>query len=187
MAILFGASGTAGWAVHRASWSIAMSISPEFVIEKLKRVAKRLRKESPSLTQAKALDQVASLLGYLNWSLLNKHVGKMSWLELSNFHDSLYQRPNMESKLPPQYSSVDSDDAIAEMKVWVEGKFTRLVEFAYHDSESENGYAWDDEDLDNALQEEFAHKYPYELIQKAAVELEMDGPWGIEAYGDDED
>lgn len=164
-----------------------MAITPDYVLEKLKRAAKKLRQADPSLAQSKALDKVAALLSFNNWSLLSKHVQKMAGLSLIMFHDDLYQRPKLLALLPPKHPSFDPAAAAEEMKDWVERNFTRLNEFAYFDNESPTGFSWPDEDISNALQEEFDHVYPFELIERVAVELELDGPWGIEDYGDDSD
>lgn len=164
-----------------------MSISAETILAKLKRVAKKLRQANASLTQAKALDQVAAMLGFNNWSLVSKHVNSLAGYRLSLFHEGLYERKNLDGLLPPQFPDFDEDEAAEVMRTWVEGNFTRLIEFAYYDNESENGFGWPDEDISNALQEEFDGVYPLELIEKVAVDIEMDGPWGIEDYGDDSD
>lgn len=163
-----------------------MPITHDFVIEKLKRVAKNVRRANPTQTQSKALDQVAAMLGYNNWSMLSKHVHQLKAAGLAIYHDGLYQHLKLANLLPPKQPPFDPVAAAEEMRTWVEGKFTRLIEFAYYDKESETGYAWADEDINNALQEEFDHIYPIELIEEVAVELELDGPWGIEDYGDDE-
>ena len=163
-----------------------MPITHDVVIEKIKRAAKNIRRADPTQTQSKALDQVAAMLGYNNWSMLSKHVHQLKPGALAIYLDDLYQNPKLASLLPPKQPPFDPVAATEEMRTWVEGKFTRLVEFAFHDNESETGYAWPDEDINNALQEEFDHIYPFELIEEVAVELELDGPWGIEDYGDDE-
>jgi len=162
-----------------------MGITPDYVLDKLKRAAKAMRKVEPSLSQSEALDKVAVICGYNNWSLLHKDVQKKVGYELSAFHENLYGRPRLEGILPSRFSGFDPKEAADAMKDWVETNYTRLVEFAYYDNESSNGYAWPDEDINNALQEEFGQVYPLELIEEVAANIELDGPWGIEDYGDE--
>jgi hypothetical protein len=164
-----------------------MAITPAFIIEKLKRVAKQGRREVPYLSQSSALDKIALALGYNNWSLLTKHVYKMGQSQLNDFHDSLYQNPKFQEYLPPIFPPFERADAVEEMTKWVERKFTPLIEFAYYDNESENGFSWADEDLVGALQDEFSDRYPSALIEEVGSDLEINhGPWGIEDYGSDE-
>ena len=80
---------------------------------------------------------------------------------------------------------IDAQAARQEMENWVRKNYSRLVDFAFFDRESENGYAWPSVELNEELQEEFSDQYPYELIEEVAIDLEMNnGPWGIENYGD---
>lgn len=164
-----------------------MAITPDLIIEKLKRVAKLGRRESPSMSQSQVLDKIAAALGYNNWSLLTKHVNKMDDPQLSDFHHGLYQNPKFKEYLPPFFSPFDRADAVEEMTTWIERKFTPLINFAYYDNESENGFSWADEDVVDALQDEFSDRYPSALIEEVGRDLEMNrGPWGIEDYGDDD-
>lgn len=77
----------------------------------------------------------------------------------------------------------DPEAARDEMCEWVRSRFTRLIEFAYYDSESENGYSWPDVDINMELQEEFDQQFPSNLIEEVASYLECEGPWGEEDYG----
>lgn len=164
-----------------------MAITPDLIIEKLKRVAKLRRRASPSMSQSKVLDKIAVALGYNNWSLLTKHVNKMDNPQLRRFHDGLYQNPKFEDYLSPIFPPFEREDAVEEMTTWVQRKFTPLINFAYYDNESENGFSWADEDLVDALQDEFSDRYPSALIEDVGRDLEVNhGPWGIEDYGDDE-
>lgn len=163
-----------------------MPITHDFFIAQLKRAAKKIRRANPTQTQSKALDQVAAMLGYNNWSMLSNHVYQLKLDSLTVYHDELYHQRKLARFLPAQKAQFDPVAAAEEMRSWVEGNFTRLVEFAFLDKESETGYAWPDVDINYALQEEFDHLYPFELIENVAMKLELDGPWGIEDYGDDE-
>lgn len=164
-----------------------MSDTYEVVIQKLKRVAKNRRKEAPQLAQHQALNWVASLLGYNNWSLLQKHARKMSASAIDDFHDDLYLHPILSEELAKQNTPIDTKIAAEEMRVWVSANFSRLIEFAYYDSESENGFAWPSADINHALQENFDGKYPIDLIEDVATDLESDGPWGEDPYEMDND
>jgi hypothetical protein len=164
-----------------------MAITPDLIIEKLKRVAKLGRRASPSMSQSQVLDKIAVALGYNNWSLLTKHLNKMDDSQLSDFHDGLYQNPKFKEYLPPIFPPFERADAVEEMTTWIERKFTPLIDFAYYDNESENGFSWADEDLVEALQDEFSDRYPAALIEEVGSDLEVNrGPWGIEDYGDDD-
>ena len=168
--------------------SIAMAINNESILNKLKRAAKTVRRANPSVKQSQALDAVANLLGFNNWSLVSKHVNSMTPLHAVIFDTGLYALPKLAAILAPQFPPFNRDSAIEEMRDWVRGKYTPLVEFAFHDNESETGYAWPDEDLSEGLQDMFGDKYPFELINEVAQDMEIDqGPWGIEDYGHDED
>lgn len=94
-----------------------------------------------------------------------------------------------DARRPPAGGGSDSgdDDAPARqaMEAWFRGKYTPLIDFAFYDPESENGFAWDDVDPHAELREEFEGKYPIELIKQVADGLLDEGPWGIEDYGDD--
>lgn len=153
------------------------------ILGSLKRAAKALRHDHNALTQAKALDSVASQLGYKNWALLSKDVGSSTPAKL----EGIYRRI-LDHALLGDYATLLFSEAEArnEMEEWVRSKFTPLVHFAYYDRESENGFAWDDEDLAAVLEAEFGDRFPLKLILDVAASLEAnEGPWGIEYYGED--
>lgn len=168
--------------------SIAMAINNESILHNLKRAAKAVRRANPSVKQSQALDVVASLLGFNNWSLVSKHVNSLTPLHTVIFNTGVYSLPKLAALLPPQFPPFNRDSAIEEMRERVREKYTPLVEFAFHDNESETGYAWPDEDLSEGLQNMFGDRYPFELIEEVARDMEIDhGPWGIEDHGRDED
>jgi hypothetical protein len=157
--------------------------TPDSIIKNLKRVAKQLRHENSSLSQAQALDAVAAAFGYNNWSLLSKAVNAMNQARLSSFQDALYSHPEFAGYLSLK-SSFDRAAAVEEMTEWVESNYMPLNEFAFYDSESENGFAARSEDLVGALQDEFSDRFPLSLIVEVGNDLELDrGPWGNEDYG----
>ncbi|RQS83435.1 hypothetical protein DF032_05740 [Burkholderia seminalis] len=161
------------------------------LIELLKRVAKRektrLRDDEFETVQLSTLlDQIAVSLGYRNWSLLHKDVIRMPENRFSDLATRVSNSPEVQDF--QRYESLDKEVARSEMREYVEGSFTRLIEFAFYDSESENGFAWPSVDLHEELEAEFGDRFPSELIAEVASDMEVsDGPWGVEDYGDDDD
>lgn len=160
------------------------------LIDLLKRVAKRKRRqllEERNNTPLSALhDRVATVLGYDNWSLFHKDVGRMTDAHFAQISAKVHADHAIQEFLAER--TVDRKAATEEMREWVESHFTRLVEFAFYDPESDNGYAWPSVDLNEELQSEFGEKYPDDLINDVANELEVDeGPWGDENLGLDID
>lgn len=160
------------------------------LIELLKRVAKRektqLRDEEFEEVQlSTVLDQIAVTLGYRNWSLLHKDAIRMPTGRFSALAARVSDFPEVQEF--QRYNALDKEAARSEMREYVEGNFTRLIEFAFYDSESENGFAWPSADLRDELEAEFGERFPPELIAEVASDMEVnDGPWGIEDYGDDD-
>jgi hypothetical protein len=160
------------------------------LLNALKHCAKDGKKANPHLKLSWFQDQVAIAFGYLNWSLLHKHLLEMSEGEL----DALIEKMKAHSKVGSYLNikalnggeGYDEESAKDEMREWVRGRYTRLIEFAFYDNESENGFAWPDVVLSNELQDEFSDRYPHEVIINVSAELEQDGPWGIEDYGNEE-
>lgn len=157
-------------------------------IAKLKRAAKAAKKlRYPDAQLSELHDKIAMVAGYNNWSLLHRDILRMPQKRFEELVASLSQRLEHEVSLNKRARSFDKDAAIKEMKAWVRGNYTPLLDFAFRDPESETGYAWPDEDINYALQEEFSDRFPEDLIEKVATDLEVNyGPWGIEDYGDDE-
>jgi len=150
-------------------------------INSLKRLAKKENKKSPSMTHSGCLDRIANSRGYLNWALFTKDIEAMTVPRFALLQScfTIFPGNNLpEAQLHPL--EVDEQEAIDIMTDWVERNFTRLIEFAFYDSESENGFATRDEPISMALQEEFDDQYPFELIERVATNLELDGPWGVE-------
>lgn len=132
-------------------------------------------------------DQVAHKLGYQNWSILHSNLANMSWSGLSDIRSMASRSPHLYAFLQKATErTIIVDEAVATMKDWARSNYTPLVDFAYHDSESENGYAWPSVDMDEELAEEFAGQFPDDLIQQVGYALDAEeGPWGVENYGDD--
>jgi hypothetical protein len=129
-------------------------------------------------------DGIATTLGYDNWSLFHRDVGRMTDAHFAKIDAKVRAFPEIQEFLTDR--AIDKKAATEEMREWVESNFTRLVEFAFYDPESENGYAWPSVDLNEELQNEFDGKYPDDLISEVANDLEVDeGPWGDENLGYD--
>lgn len=160
------------------------------LVELLKRVAKRekarLRNDELEEVQLSTLlDQIAVSLGYRNWSQFHKDAFRMPEDRFSALVARVSAFPEVQEF--ECYSALDKDAARLEMREYVEGKFTQLIEFAFYDSESENGFAWPSVDLHEELEAEFGERFPSELIAEVASDMEVnDGPWGVEDYGDDD-
>jgi hypothetical protein len=154
------------------------------------KLLKRFAKNAKSMGQsdqplAQHQNQVARWLGFANWSLLYRH---LDGLVGSKFQELLYRALRHQVLgdfiVDKAVRTVVVVDAVATMKAWTRETYTPLVNFAFYDSEAENGYSWPDVDLAYELEEEFGGRFPPELIQEVAIELELeDGPWGLEDYG----
>jgi hypothetical protein len=165
-----------------------MSFDATVILEKLKLTAKHLRKQEPERSQSMALDFIAQKLSYNNWSMLHKDLASKEEDSLLAFHERLYRNTTLENLLPDEFAHINRESAIDEMRQWVEKTFTRLIEFAFYDRESENGFAWPSVDLNDELSEQFGRLYPYDLIDEVATDMELDsGPWGLEEYGADDE
>lgn len=160
--------------------------SRQELISALKHYAKSLKQAQPSAPLSVRQNIVAATLGYSNWSLLHKHVRKMSEAQFAALHSNVSTHPELGAFLKPSEpkEQLDEEAAKEEMRNWVRSNFTPLIEFAFYDSEAENGFAWPDVELNMELQSEFDDQYPLKLIEEVASELEEEGPWGEEDYGD---
>jgi hypothetical protein len=155
----------------------------ETLLDLLKRVAKQIKSTQSDHSLSFVQDKIAKAFGYVNWSLLHKHVSTAPPKEFWKFAADVSSHPRIGPALESLAPPLDEDFAIEEMKAWVRRTYTPLINFAYYDRESPTGYAWPDEDLIDGLLEEFDHRYPVELIEQVASALEAnEGPWGIEKY-----
>lgn len=148
-----------------------------YLIGTAKWAAKRMRQDSPPSTHSVRLDRIAVLAGRPNWSVLARHIDRADGDELAR----------IARKLCPRFRSwgfADFDGAEDLMRDWATRTFTPLIDFAYYDKESGNGYAWPSVELADELYGEFAEICSDELIESVARTLEAsNGPWGIEDYG----
>lgn len=61
------------------------------------------------------------------------------------------------------------------------GKVPPLVEFAYLDKESANGYGWPEVDITEELIHKLTGDFPEDFIEQVGQELDAEeGPWGLE-------
>ncbi len=153
----------------------------------LKRFAKKNKTADPA---GHALswhqDQVAISLGFKNWSLLHKHVDGMDWGQRDHFLTQVQAKPVLGQFVKEHaVKTIVVEDAIRTMKDWARKKYTPLVEFAYLDNESANGYSWPEVDMTEELIHKFIGDFPEDLIEQVGKELDAEeGPWGLEtAYG----
>jgi len=164
-------------------------VSRDQLVSILKRLARielnsrrELNIEEEPTKLSTILDEIAEGLAYKNWSLFSKDVFATSEAHFNELRSKILESPECQDFIRRQ--SIDENEATLEMHGYVKRTFKPLVEFAFHDSESENGYAWPEVDLTTALEEEFGHLYPHDLIHTVAIDLEVDqGPWGEEDYG----
>lgn len=76
---------------------------------------------------------------YNNWSLFHKDVGGMTDAHLAQISAKVHADHAIQEF--PAGRAVAKKAATDNMREWVESHFTRLVEFAFYDCESDNGYA----------------------------------------------
>lgn len=169
------------------TFSSLESLDREGLVDLLKRFAKRKKQSGVPGKLSHYQDDVARIFGYNNWSLLHKHVSRMRDSEFNAFFDQALEHsdfgPFMEACTT---KSIDEADAIREMQEWARRKYSRLIDFAFYDNESETGFSWPAVEMAMELSEEFGDRFPSKLIEKVGNDLDVDeGPWGLEDYGDD--
>lgn len=168
------------------TFSYLDAMSSEDLLYLLRRYAKAAKKgDSSSKSLSFHQDLVATSLGFKNWSMLHKHLSAAFWSETHKLLTLAMKKPDLGDFIDTRaYRTIDEDEATNRMTQWARAKYTRLIEFAFYDNESETGFSWPDVDMVTALGEEFAGKVPQDLIEKVGDKLEQDGPWGLEEYGE---
>ena len=162
-------------------------LSKDEFLDFSKRFAKLNKKADPN---GKGLihhqDQIAVSLGYKSFALLHKFVQSADFLAWDDLRDKARRKAGLGDFIKERaVRTVDRDKAIETMRDWARRKYTPLIEFAFYDNESENGFGWPDVDMAEELANEFAGQYPDKLIQKVGNDLDVDeGPWGLEEYGE---
>lgn len=158
----------------------------ELLKDATKAEVKRQRAAGQVVQLSALLDAAAKNLEYRNWSLLHKDVMRMTDDKFGKFEDLVSSIPEIQEYRVRTPALKDA--AISAMRKFVEANFSPLSHYAFHDSESETGYAAPEVELIHELDDEFGHLYPHELLLEVAQDLELDqGPWGRESdvYGDD--
>lgn len=157
------------------------------LIKALKQAAKMGNKAQSQKGLSELQDLIAVTFGYGNWSMLHKNLASMTDAQF----EALKLKMVLHSKLGPFLQTIpsvfDAKAARLEMRDWVRGRYTPLIDFAYYDKESSNGFAWPDVDLHDELRDQFDGTFPEDLIASVAGELEENGPWGIEMQPEDAD
>lgn len=167
------------------TFSALEALDLEGFVDLLKRFAKRKQKAEGGQL-AHHLDAVASSFGYSNWSMLHKHARRMNDREFNSIFDQTLGHPEIGPFMEAcTTKTVDEADAVREMQDWARQKYSRLIDFAFYDNESETGFSWPSVDMAEELSEQFGYRYPSSLIRKVGNDLDVDeGPWGLEDYGD---
>lgn len=168
------------------TFSYLDNLSGSDFLDLSKRYAKTMKKaDADSKPLFVHQDQIAISLGFKNWSMLHKHLGSITWSAMDKLKaQALKKRGFGEFIEDHAYRTVDEDEAADTMKQWARAKYTRLIDFAFYDNESETGFSWPDVEMVMEIGEEFAGQFPQALIENVGNELELDGPWGLEEYGD---
>ncbi len=166
-------------------------LDAQMFVESLKSFAKKMRK-GKGIPQHEALDEVAKLLGFHNWSMLHKFAVAADDEKLGKIILAVLTHSLLSDALGGHFLATDGmkivrDSAVEEMIEAGRTKYTPLVDFAFYDSESESGYAWPSVEMAEELADMFSDRFPHEWIESAAQHLEEDGPWGLEDYGRDDD
>ena len=118
-------------------------------------------------------DEVARCFDYNNWSMFHRAVFRAD-------EAAFRQLQECAAELGLLQRAVNEGHATRVMTDWVRSSFTPLVQFAFYDSEEENGFATESEDIHSHLADKFDAIYPEKLIERVALELEHEGPWGQE-------
>ena len=158
------------------------------LVSLLKRFAKNAKASDTNCNSlAFHQDWAAHVLGFKNWSMLHKSVNGLKGsafdriLSLAVHHKDI--GPFIRNAT---VRTINVTDAIDEMKTWARSKYSRLIDFAYYDNESETGYSWPNIEMSDELEVEFGGRFPFELIRKVGDDIDgNEGPWGLEENGDD--
>lgn len=159
---------------------IFLPISRDSAVTALKRFSKSLKKSEPDKPLAWFQNQVAVSLGYPSWTILQKHILKMLPQRFNNLADVLYAHAQLHAFMPRRETE---DDARRAMRQWVSERYSPLINWAFYDSESENGFSVPSVEIEYELQVAFDERYPLALIEEVAIDLEVnEGPWGDEDF-----
>lgn len=151
-------------------------------INTLKLLAKQEKKKHDNKKLSDFQLILAQHGGFNEWSQLSEYVHESAHEELCNLILKYKGLVDYEKTMPAASSMTDEEmeQFEQEMLDFVHQHFEPLVNFAPLDNESETGYAWPEVDLQQELQDNFDHRFPYaDFIEHFATNLELSrGPWG---------
>jgi hypothetical protein len=153
------------------------------LLNALKAAARIRLKMSPSKQLSGLLDHIAASCGYKNWSLFAKDLGQMHPEKFREIRSKY--KSEIEDLRESEGLWGSREEAFDQIEEWFRQKYSPLVEFAFRDSESENGYAWPEIEPGDVIPDQFGDDFPAKLIDEVALKLDLEGPWGLEDYGDD--
>lgn len=106
-------------------------------------------------------NNLAISLGFNNWSMLHKHLAPVKWPWQGHVLDLALKKPGLGQFIQDHaLETIDEDEGTQTMKSWARGKYSRLIDFAFYDSESENGFSWPEVDMVGEVGDQFGGQYP---------------------------
>lgn len=153
------------------------------LLDLMRRYAKTVKKaDSVGKPLGWHQNRIAISLAFKNWSQLHRHLASIKWADTDHVLELVLKKPGLGQFVEDHaVKAIDEEEGTETMKNWVRAKYTPLIDFAFYDNESSNGFSWPDVDLAVELRDEFSGKYPDDLIEQVAHKLESnEGPWGLD-------
>lgn len=159
-------------------------INGEKLLELLRRIAKHAKKQNLLVGSSLSSYQnaIAVDIGFNNWSMLHKHLAGRNMMQAEGVVSRVLKHPALGPALTKlAHRTIDVAEAAETMRDWARKNYTPLVEFAFYDNESENGYGFPSVEMAEELADEFVGRYPEDLITEVGYALDAnEGPWGKE-------
>jgi hypothetical protein len=161
-------------------------------LDSLKRLAKDSIKTARQATPdadvrlGHQLNALAKDLGWEDWRLLLKshHSQPTDWK--AKILQVAARRSDVREALI-EIAPLNWNAAVAELDNFVRVHYVPLIDFAFYDSERENGYTEESVDLHEELRDHFSDRFPERIIAATARRLEEEGPWGSVDWDDEVD